>query len=220
MKPKNVLFLRVPKTASSSVVDKKICNLLDPVGGFRTVECAQEYFSKEHMDKITWFWTRSYLNVIERSDKWFDFKKNNIFTFGFVRNPWDRAVSSWKYGSHKKSVNWNMNFLDYCRKLKTLELYPKNGIAKNGLLLHSCEQHSFLICEQKNLKADFIGKFENLQNDFDVMCNITGIPQQQLPHKNATKHKHYSEYYDDETRSIVAEKYAKDIEYFNYKFVD
>jgi hypothetical protein len=113
-----------------------------------------------------------------------------------------------------------MNFLDYCRKLKTLELYPKNGIAKNGLLLHSCEQHSFLICEQKNLKADFIGKFENLQNDFDVMCNITGIPQQQLPHKNATKHKHYSEYYDDETRSIVAEKYAKDIEYFNYKFVD
>ena len=26
------------------------------------------------------------------------------------------------------------------------------------MLLHSCEQHSFLICEQKNLKADFIGK--------------------------------------------------------------
>jgi len=173
-------------------------------------------FLKEKQDKPLYYRTKKHLNVMDKTQEWFHPSQNNIFVFGFVRNPWDRAVSSWKFGS--LDDDWNMNFVDFCRNLKKLEIYPKSGIAKNGLLIHVCEQHPFLVDTNKNLKADYIGRFETIQQDFNIICDKIGISPQQLPHKNKSKHKHYTEYYDDETRQIVAETYAKDIELFGYEF--
>jgi chondroitin 4-sulfotransferase 11 len=136
----------------------------------------------------------------------------NYFKFAMVRNPFDWVVSWYFYRKSRQNKNntKNISFKKW--------LIDENSSAYNikGIGL-SLSQYDIINCNA-DIKIDFIGRYENIQKDFNVICDKIGIPQQQLPHKNKTKHKHYTEYYDDETREIVAQKYEKDIEYFGYKF--
>ena len=121
---------------------------------------------------------------------------NAYFKFTFVRNPWDREVSRWKWFALARGEDVSFKYHLQCKG----------------------NNYSRWICEDGQYLTDFIGRFENLQGDFDIICDKLGISRQELPHYNKTNHKHYTEYYDDETREIVARRYAGDIEYFGYKF--
>ena len=152
--------------------------------------------------------------------KAFEYKKShptefdNYFKFTFVRNPWSRVVSFYHYQIERK---WDYYPFD--------ETIPFDEFVRDWMVTmpeqtslntHSC--YDWISDENDKLMIDFVGTVENMQNDFNTICDKIGIPRQELPHYNKTKHKHYTEYYDDETKQIVAEKYAKDIEYFGYEF--
>ena len=133
-------------------------------------------------------------------------KYKNYLKFAFVRNPWDRVLS-WFFFYSRFNVMKNLSTKD-----ETFNDFILNKSKSYRWGGDNQSQHNFTKC------CDFIGRYENLQEDFNIICDKIKIPRQELPHFNKTKHKHYTEYYDDETREIVAEKYAKDIEYFGYKF--
>ena len=124
---------------------------------------------------------------------------DSYFKFTFVRNPWESEVSLWKWFQLAKGET--ISFEKHINRRKKRMGFTEWMCDKNG-----------------NNLIDFIGRFENLQKDFNIVCDKIGIPQRKLPHKNKSNHKHYTEYYNDETRSIVAEKYAKDIKRFGYRF--
>jgi chondroitin 4-sulfotransferase 11 len=147
----------------------------------------------------------------------------NWFKFTFVRNPWDRVISTFHYRkkaikTRNKNPHWPSREEIKNDDFKATVLKDLNN--KNSAT-HYLEEPCFFnwwINSKTISQFDYIGKTETLQEDFDAICRLVKLPPLKLPHKNKTKHKHYTEYYDDETKQIVAEKYAKDIEYFGYKF--
>ena len=134
---------------------------------------------------------------------------NKSFVFTSVRNSYSRAVSMYKH------MSWNSvkTFKEFCIAIKK-EKYPTDCAKWHSSTL---AEH---IIDGNELKVDFAIKLETIQHDFNTVCDKIGIPKQQLPFKNASKHTHYTDYYDNETKQIVAEKYAKDIEVFGYEFGD
>jgi hypothetical protein len=66
---------------------------------------------------------------------------------------------------------------------------------------------------------DFVGKMENLDDDFTTVCEIVGIKRKEsLVVTNTTEHRPYQEYYDADTREAVAQAFAEDIKEFGYEF--
>lgn len=142
-----------------------------------------------------------------------DFEKHqDYFKFGFTRNPWDRMVSVWK----NKVIDGHQTGVDDLRKFKDFKAFLKKACEKN---LENCDNHIKLQTVMLPWEhLNHIGDLYSLNEDFKMICDKLGIELQQIPHENKSEHKHYTEYYDAETKQIVAEKYAKDIDCFGYKF--
>ena len=139
--------------------------------------------------------------------------RENYFKFAFVRNPWDRAVSSYCYyrdGGNKKSDSHLQELLP--SDFKSFVAHEWNVIPK----IARKDQFSYLEVDGK-VELDFIGRFERIEYDYEYVSKKIRLTRK-LPHVRISKHKHYTDYYDDKTRDIIAERYARDIEYFGYKF--
>ena len=155
----------------------------------------------------------------------------HYYKFTVVRNPWDKMVSF--YHSWVKSSKWDwgwgsgnkLTFIEFIKIIdgfsneRQMELWPERKYYphKSGTMRMS-NQLDWLIDSKNEIPLDYICRFENLQEDFNKVCDDIGFPKTELPYYNKSKHLHYSTYYDDETRDIVARRFSKDIEYFGYRF--
>jgi chondroitin 4-sulfotransferase 11 len=161
----------------------------------------------------------------------------DYFKFCFVRNPWDRLVSCY-FSKVKKNYNLNIDLTNKLAQSLQPSLSGKVNWLKYPVInsqmsfsefveavaeipdekadKHFRSQYTFITDSEGKLITDFIGRFENLREDFETIVQKIGLPNPNLPHELKGNHKHYTSYYTPETWEIVRKRYQKDLELFNY----
>jgi hypothetical protein len=131
------------------------------------------------------------------------------FSFSFVRNPWDRAVSNWRM------------FTTQQFRIKQLESMGGRADMDFGEFLQFMMRHKNHHWLPQALYVpshiDFVGRLETFQDDFALVISAIGA-RCSTRHLNKTDRTDYREYYDDATRRLVSRMYAIDVNRFGYSF--
>jgi chondroitin 4-sulfotransferase 11 len=141
---------------------------------------------------------------------------DKMFKFCFVRNPWDKVVSEFRFRiwTYQNELTSDASFVEWV-KSTYVEKNPQYYDWPKMFL----PQLEWITDEEGNIAVDFVGRFENLQADFSSICDAIRIDRQVLRHENKSRETNsYRKFYDDETKSIVENLFKADIEYFGYKF--
>ena len=147
----------------------------------------------------------------------------HLKTFAVVRNPWDRFVSAYEYAKLKNSFwhnDLNPNPLSKIACSCSFEQFVKyfynirdklNII--NEPLYHINSQYIWIVDDTNTIRVDYIIKYENLENELSTI----GL-NAELQNINKSSHTSYQSDYTNETKELVANMYAIDIQLFKYQF--
>jgi hypothetical protein len=209
------IFVHVPKNGGSYISE-----ILNKYYGFKNfylhrpdhkLFCyGRDRSVDKHENKIhgtlMYYKSSKYINKIMNMDK---NKWDTYFIFTFVRNPYDRIVSGWNYVNRYKipfknyiNINKNTNSYDYWHVFMS--------------------QSRHLIDNNGKINVQYIGKFEEMENDLKIILNKLGINN--IIHtpflKNNKNHKRYIEYYDNDSLEKVNIIIKEDLDNFDYIKID
>ncbi len=158
-------------------------------------------------------------------------KREACLSFSFVRNPWDRLVSTFFYmmkggraeidrqRRDRYLQKYNGDFRSFVRDIENwFSIQEENSIYPDKFIPHFRPQHEYVCDANGKVMVDFIGRVEDITLDFGKLCDLLSLSDIRLKRSNKSSHRAYQKYYDNETRNLVAKYYAKDIELFSYAF--
>ena len=146
---------------------------------------------------------------------------SSYFKFSITRNPWDRALSYFFWDKRQDATlsppkrlyhNLGVPYDDFTPVKKAFTEFIKSRTLENN--------DAFYVMDAK-LCVDFVIRYEHLDDDCSEVCARTGLQPFPIPRLKTgirKKKRHYTEYFDDETRDIVADLHRNDIRFFNYSF--
>lgn len=149
----------------------------------------------------------------------------DAFTFGFVRNPWDRFVSAFHYLKHqplsRDDAQWCQQVLSPFDDFSQFAIAMRDRSFRSSVLMwrHFSPQCYYFSDLRGHLIVDYLARFERISEEFEFLgkkLNV-GVSEKR---ENAVERAPYQGYYDDTLRDIVGRVYARDIQLFGYRFDD
>lgn len=221
-----VVHIAIPKTGTTSVV-RALRRLCERHGGELTLvkRDIDRRFRKRHgLDALgdRRPGRAKHLSAIQlKTILGEDYER--AFSFSMVRNPWAREVSRYWFTHHSNEPSRaEKRRRDTRRKFHSLS-FPQwvDRHAKRMERGRAFNQIDKLSDLDGRIIVDFVGRLESVNEDFGTVCDRIGVPRLEVPHVNGTGGgRRYLEMYDDRTRDLVGEIYARDIEAFGYRFGD
>jgi hypothetical protein len=148
---------------------------------------------------------------------------NEYYTYSFVRNPWDRVVSAYNFAKQGGTsyVQPIPNPVYQSELFKDFETFvtqwlPTADLAKEDVVF--APQYWYIYNKKMQCLVGYVGKLETLTDDIKILekqlrINIE-IEQLNVSDRSSS----YRDYYNKNTRKIVADIYQQDIKLFNYQF--
>jgi hypothetical protein len=136
-------------------------------------------------------------------------KWDSYYKFCFIRNPYDKIVSAW-YHVNRYNIPFSnfLNLKDVCNDVEYMHTFMP--------------QVRNIINDQGRISINFIGHFENLEDDFQSVLKNIGVKN--ISHEvekkmNKRDHKPFYEYYDQETLDKVNILLKEDFEKLDYEII-
>lgn len=207
--PCGFVFVRIPKVANTSLRDVFMVTLKEQ--------------TKAHQHRMT---------LEELQARYPDY-----FKFAFVRNPWARVVSCYLSKIQGRDIEVLAELFaryEHLYHRMPFEEFVEWLCSKEGrdeeADPHWISQHRF-VCLGVTPLMDYIGYYENLQQDFEAIRTRLKLPEVALPYhmhrsqvtcadipEESGDSDYFQRFYNPRTREMIAQRYAVDIELFGYRF--
>ena len=188
---KEVIFLHVPKTGGTTI--KRILDIHLLHDSNPAVSPSPQHLTCDRL--------RERLGIE---------KYSAYYKFAFVRNPWARILSSyfWRQTLPKKRTILPFGaFIENARRLVRNEQYYDQEFGDH-----------FIPQVEYTSDVNDVFKFEDFENSIKIIAAKLNTPLAKIPPKKPKHYDQYWEYFDNQTREIIAEIYSDDIREFGYKF--
>ena len=145
------------------------------------------------------------------------------FVFSFVRNPWDRAASAYRFAKQGRTESMGIANSEHYRvpEFETFEKFvlewlPAQDLVNSDFVFQL--QSRFIFDKNGVNLCDFIGKVETMQSDIEIVKQRLGRDFT-VKEMNTTKTStSYRGLYSLEMADVIAKLYASDISAFEYEF--